>query len=324
MSSSSDETILLTGTPNAILNINMSNVTKLTATNFLMWSRQIQALLDGYDLVGHIDGSRVVPPPTTTTENAVTTNPAYTAWKRQDRLIYSALLGAITPTIQPILSTTTTATEIWSTLNATYVKPSRGHFKQLKQQLKATTKGIKSINEYVQGLTAIFDQLALLGKPEDPEDQIDAILEGLPEDYKTLIDQVESSDTPPFSQSNQLLSLLQSLRTLPTTKATITTIASKGTSVVAIKATTAVTKLGNNNNNFKQLLTALLPAVVTKVNASFVESLVIVLGDVHNCRVQARCLLLQARCRGSQELISQPLILTTRCHGCWTAALHTI
>lgn len=197
MSSHSSETVLLTNTNNVILNINMANVTKLTATNFLMWSRKIQALLDGYDLASHLDGSIAPPPTTITTETAVTTNPAYTAWKRQDRLIYSALLGAITVTIQPILSTTTTAAEIWSTLNATYAKPSRGHFKQLQQQLKAATKGTKSINEYVQGLTAIFDQLALLGKPEDHESQIDAILEGLPEDYKTLIDQVESRDSPP-------------------------------------------------------------------------------------------------------------------------------
>lgn len=197
MSSSSSETVLLTTTNNAILNINMSNVTKLTASNFLMWSRQIQALLDGYDLAGHLDGSLAVPPMTITTDNAVATNPAHTAWKRQDRLIYSALLGTITVTIQPILSTTTTAAEIWSTLTATYAKPSRGHFKQLKQQLKTTTKGTKSINEYVQGLTAIFDQLVLLGKPEDPKDQVDFILEGLPDDYKTLIDQVEGRDTTP-------------------------------------------------------------------------------------------------------------------------------
>lgn len=33
-------------------NVNTSNVTKLTSTNYLMWSLQIHALLDGYDLAG--------------------------------------------------------------------------------------------------------------------------------------------------------------------------------------------------------------------------------------------------------------------------------
>ena len=40
-------------------------------------------------------------------------------------------------------------------------------------------------------------QLALLGKIIDYEDQIDYVLQGLPEEYKSLVDQTESRDTPP-------------------------------------------------------------------------------------------------------------------------------
>lgn len=57
----------------------MSNVTKLTSSNFLMWSRQVHALLDGYDLAGYIDGSVVVPSATLTTDKGVTPNPAFNA-----------------------------------------------------------------------------------------------------------------------------------------------------------------------------------------------------------------------------------------------------
>lgn len=128
------ETIIVPNSP-SLLNVNMTNVTKLTASNFLMWSRQVQALLDGYNLSGYLDGSTVIPPSTITTEGAVTANPDYTLWKRQDRLIYSALLGAITVSIQPILSTTTTSAQIWDTLSSTYAKPSRGHIQQLRQQI---------------------------------------------------------------------------------------------------------------------------------------------------------------------------------------------
>lgn len=35
---------------NSLLAVNMSNVTRLTNTNYLMWSRQIQALLEGHEL----------------------------------------------------------------------------------------------------------------------------------------------------------------------------------------------------------------------------------------------------------------------------------
>lgn len=175
----------------------MTNVTKLTSTNFVMWSRQVHALFDGYDLAGHIDGSIIIPPPTLTTEGIISTNPAYTLWKRQDRLLFSALIGAVSTSLQPILSTASTAAEIWTTLSDTYAKPSRAHFKQLKHQLKYWKKDSKTIDEYLQGLTTRFDQIALLGKPLDHEDQIEYVIDGLPEDYKTVIDQIESRDTPP-------------------------------------------------------------------------------------------------------------------------------
>ena len=35
-----------------ITNVNMTNVTKLNSTNYIMWSRQVHALFDGYDLAG--------------------------------------------------------------------------------------------------------------------------------------------------------------------------------------------------------------------------------------------------------------------------------
>ena len=159
------ETITVSNTT-TLLNLNMTNVTKLTSSNFLMWGRQVHALLNGYDLTGHIDGSGVVPAATiTNAAGSLATNPAYTLWKRQDRLIYSSLIGAIMMTLQPILSTATTAADIWRILNATYAKPSRGHVQQIRNQLRSWKKGTRSIDEYYQGLTTRFDELALLGKP---------------------------------------------------------------------------------------------------------------------------------------------------------------
>ncbi|XP_010469139.1 PREDICTED: uncharacterized protein LOC104749244 [Camelina sativa] len=178
------------------ININMSNVPKLTPSNYLMWSLQVHALLDGYGFVGHLDGSTAAPPTTTTVADVVTANPAFQIWSRQDCLIYSALLGAISLSQQPIVARAVTTHEVWTTLASTYANPSRGHILQLKTQLKHWTKGDKTIEVYLQGLVTRFDQLAILGKPEDLEDQIEMILDGLPEEYRPVIDQVEGRDTP--------------------------------------------------------------------------------------------------------------------------------
>ena len=180
-----------------ITNVNMTNVTKLNSTNYIMWSRQVHALFDGYDLAGHLDGSVEIPPPTIDNDDVFSTNPLFLVWKRQDRLIYSALLGAISTSLQPLLSAAQTANEIWTTLSSTYAKPSRAHFKQLWQQLKHWKKEEETIDDYLLGLTTRFDQIALLGKPLDHGDQIEYVIEGLPEKYKVVIDQIEGRDTPP-------------------------------------------------------------------------------------------------------------------------------
>lgn len=65
-----NETIVVSATP-TLLNVNMTNVTKLTSSNFPMWNRQVHALLDGYDLAGYIDGSTEIPPETITMDEGV-------------------------------------------------------------------------------------------------------------------------------------------------------------------------------------------------------------------------------------------------------------
>ena len=180
------ETIVVSNN-STILNVNMNKVTKLTSLNFYMWNRQVHSLLDGYDLAGYVDGSTIVLPPTVTEDGVVKANPTYVLWKRKDKLIYNTLLGVISPSVQYLPSTTTTSSEIWETLSSTYVKPSRGHIRQLKQQLRQWTKGAKTIDEYFQGLTTRFDQLALLGKLDDHEDKNEYVLQGLSDDYKTVV-----------------------------------------------------------------------------------------------------------------------------------------
>ena len=62
--------------------------------------------------------------------------------------------------------------------------------------MKLWTKGTRTIDEYFQGFTTRIDHLAILGKPLELEDQIEFILEGLLEEYKPIVDQVEGRNTP--------------------------------------------------------------------------------------------------------------------------------
>lgn len=58
----------------------------------------------------------------------------------------------------------------------------------------------------MQGFITRCDQLALLGKPVDCEDQLEFILNGLPEEYKTISDHLEGRDvTPSISEVHEKL-----------------------------------------------------------------------------------------------------------------------
>ncbi|KAL4562651.1 hypothetical protein LXL04_026679 [Taraxacum kok-saghyz] len=145
---------------------------KLTSTNYLSWKTQIKALLHGLDLFRFIDGTYPSPSPTIT-DGLSTPHPNFSAWFRQDRLLFGAIVGK------------------------TYAKPTRGHIKHLQHRLKHTTKAPdQSITDYMQSLKTIVDELGSLGKQLDQEDITDAILTGLdPTSYKTVIDAIHARDT---------------------------------------------------------------------------------------------------------------------------------
>ena len=116
------------------------------------------------------------------------------------------MIGSISLPLQSIVSSATTSTEIWSLLATAFGNPTRGHIRQLKHQIKSCTKGIKTISECLRTIKAKADDLALLGKPMDPEDLTEQILAGLGEEYKTEIDVVNGRDQPiSFSELHERL-----------------------------------------------------------------------------------------------------------------------
>lgn len=95
-----------------LLSVNMANITKLTNNNYIMWSRQIKALLEGHELHGFIDKTATVPEATIVVDGQTIPNPDFPPWRPQDRLLYSALIGAITLPLQSVVNSATTTCEV--------------------------------------------------------------------------------------------------------------------------------------------------------------------------------------------------------------------
>ncbi|KAL5744435.1 hypothetical protein ACOSQ2_027551 [Xanthoceras sorbifolium] len=113
---------------------------KLTSSNYISWKLQFHTLFIGYDLLGYVDGSKPCPAATLIQRNITTPNLAHFIWIRQDQLILNAIIGSHSLIIIPLVAQTKTSHEAWTILANTYAKPSRGHIKQVKSQLKKITK----------------------------------------------------------------------------------------------------------------------------------------------------------------------------------------
>ncbi|XP_010507459.1 PREDICTED: uncharacterized protein LOC104784086 [Camelina sativa] len=151
---------------------------------------------------------------------------------------------------------------MWTKLAATYVNPSWGHIQQLRLQLKQYPNGDKSVDDYTQGLTTRFDQLALLGKPLEHEEQVEFILAGLPEDYKSVVYQIEGRENPPsitevheklLTRETKLLIAASSASTLVPASANVASRQHQTRNYNG-KHTQRQNHSWNNNNNHQQYL----------------------------------------------------------------------
>lgn len=115
-----------------------------------------------------------LPPTKSTNDDGLSVlNPAHVTWIRQYKLLFGALAGTLSPTLSPLIFRARTSKEAWDSLTNTYAKPSRGHIKNLKSQLKHITKGPSYVDDYISKFRRIIDELALLGVPLDPENVTD-------------------------------------------------------------------------------------------------------------------------------------------------------
>ncbi|CAH9080698.1 unnamed protein product [Cuscuta epithymum] len=178
---------------------------KLTSSNFSVWKCQVHSALVGLGLEGYVDGTLTAPEKYLDTAKTQL-NPCYAIWYRQDRTIISALIGSCSDTIQPLISSATTAKSAWDKLILTYANTSRGRIISLKSSIARTKRGNRSITDYLTERYAIAEDLALAQNPISDEDLVVHILNGLGPEYSNIISAIRVRDTAfPLTQLQDLL-----------------------------------------------------------------------------------------------------------------------
>ncbi|KAJ0456166.1 putative RNA-directed DNA polymerase [Helianthus annuus] len=166
---------------------------KLTPSNFPTWRKQILSTLIGLDLDKHITGS-TNQPSKFIAGDVPKPNPEYNIWFRQDQIIISALLGSLSETIQPIVSSAETARQAWDNLNASYASTSRSRIIFLKSKLAKNPKGTRTITEFLHDMKNVADALALAQSPVKEEDLIVHILNQLGDEYSNMVAAIKARD----------------------------------------------------------------------------------------------------------------------------------
>ncbi|KAL4582707.1 hypothetical protein LXL04_007266 [Taraxacum kok-saghyz] len=169
---------------------------KLLTTNFPVWRRQAQSTLIGLGLDDFITGAIAPPSKTITDKDAVKPNPAYTAWYRQDQVIFCAILGSCSDAIQPTIASASTAKEAWERLNTSYASTSRSRIISLKSKLAKNPKGNRPISEFLNEMRSIADELALVQSPIHEEDLLVYILSQLGDEYNSITAAIKIHEQP--------------------------------------------------------------------------------------------------------------------------------
>ncbi|KAH0705901.1 hypothetical protein KY289_010977 [Solanum tuberosum] len=94
--------------------------------NFSTWKAQLVMLLNGHQLMGHLDGTTTAPSPTIIQNNLTVPNPNYHIWFSQDQLIQQAMMVSVDPTIAPTIAAATSANKAWELPHTAYANKIAG------------------------------------------------------------------------------------------------------------------------------------------------------------------------------------------------------
>lgn len=166
------------------------------STTFTTWKAQLEMLLQGHDLYGHLDGTTPAPAETLTENDKETLNPEYKLWFRQDKLIQNAILASIDPTLASMVAIVSTSKKAWDSLHTTFANKSQTRIFTLRDNLNRITKDNKPVAEYLREIRSVTDELAIAGSPVSHAELVVKILGGLGKEYQTIATVIRGRETP--------------------------------------------------------------------------------------------------------------------------------
>ncbi|RVW43508.1 Retrovirus-related Pol polyprotein from transposon RE1 [Vitis vinifera] len=238
--------------------LNYSLPVKLNRTNYILWRSQIDNVIFANGFEDFIDGTSVCPEKELRPGEI---NPAFVAWRRQDRTILSWIYSSLTPGIMAQIIGHNSSHSAWNALKKIFSSCSRARIMQLRLEFQSTKKGSMSMIDYIMKVKGAADSLAAIGEPVSEQDQIMNLLGGLGSDYNAVVTAINIREDKISLEAvhSMLLAFEQRLE--------------QQGSIEQLPAMSANYASSSNNRGDIDRVVDKTPARLKDLNASYVESL---------------------------------------------------
>lgn len=181
---------------------------KLNDENFLVWKKQIVAVLNSLDIHDYIDSTKSPPPATiidATTNNSMP-NPSYLFWCKVDKSLITFLQATFDTPLLARTPTFTSSLELFLYLEKAFTAQITSRTHQLLTQLHQIQRGTRSINEYLGNIKTLADALSYTPTPISDPVLVQHTLRGLGAEYDQFVTAIETRESlPTFAQLYPLL-----------------------------------------------------------------------------------------------------------------------
>ncbi|KAF3774000.1 hypothetical protein EJ110_NYTH54092 [Nymphaea thermarum] len=183
---------------------------KFTRDNYLLWSSQLESIMESQELVHFIDGTFPPPPDVIMKDSKIERNLDFGIWKRSDRLALSWIKATVSkPVLKQIMFSKSTH-ETWKMLKKSFGSQSPLRIMLLRKELQFIQKGNMNMHTYLERIKFLADILAAAGIDTDDSDLVQITMNSLPFEYESFIALISANSSNPqlhflsYSISNSL------------------------------------------------------------------------------------------------------------------------
>ncbi|CAJ2642450.1 unnamed protein product [Trifolium pratense] len=202
-----------TAAPSRKSGLTHSLTIKLDDKNFLLWSQQVNGVITAHNLHRFVVNPQIPLQFASVTDRLDGKNSEeYQKWLFKDQTLFTWLLSTMSDSVLPRVLSCKHAHEVWDKIHRYFNSVLKSRARQLISELKNTKKLSRSVNEYLLRIKSIVNSLVAVGDTVSEQEQVDAILEGLPEEFNPFVMMVYSRFETPTVEDVEALLLLQEVQ----------------------------------------------------------------------------------------------------------------